>query len=229
MSAPATPGAAGAAATAPTVATVVIVFAKAPVPGQVKTRLVPTLGEAGAAALAARMLGHALAQAAAAGLGPVQLCAAPDATHPALQAAAAAAGATLAVQGPGELGQRMHRAFARALAQHGQALLIGTDAPALDAAVLRAAAQALQGHDAVFVPALDGGYALVGLRRADARWFAGMSWSHARVMHDTRERLRAAGVRWAELPPVADVDEPADLAHLPPGWLEGPRGAAPRP
>ncbi len=40
-------------------------------------------------------------------------------------------------------------------------------------------------------------------------------------MADTRERLRAAGLRWAELPPVADIDEPADLAHLPAGWLEG--------
>jgi len=40
-------------------------------------------------------------------------------------------------------------------------------------------------------------------------------------MHDTRERLRAAGLRWAELAPVADIDEPADLAHLPPGWLAG--------
>jgi glycosyltransferase A (GT-A) superfamily protein (DUF2064 family) len=80
----------------------------------------------------------------------------------------------------------------------------------------------------VFVPALDGGYALVGQRRADLRWFSDMTWGHDHVMEDTRERLRAAGVRWVELPPVADIDEPADLAHLPPGWLDGcpqaPRG-----
>jgi len=139
----------------------------------------------------------------------------------------------LAAQGPGDLGQRMHRAFARHLWRPGRALLIGTDAPALDAAMLRAAAQALQDHDLVFVPALDGGYALVGQRRADPRWFSGMTWSHPRVMADTRERLRAAGVRWAELPPVADIDEPADLARLPPGWLDGPlpaqRSAQPGP
>ncbi len=198
--------------------TAVIVFAKAPVPGLAKTRLAPVLGTAGAAALAERMLRHALAQATAAGVGPVELCATPDAGHPALQAAAAQHGATLAAQGSGDLGQRMHRALARSLAAHGRALLIGTDAPGLDAAVLRQAAQALQDHDAVFVPALDGGYVLVGQRRADARCFDGMAWSHARVMDDTRERLRAAGVRWAELAPVADIDEPADLVHLPPGW-----------
>ena len=201
--------------------TAIIVFAKAPVPGLAKTRLAPALGEAGAAALAECMLRHALAQAVAADVGPVELCAAPDASHPALQAAAAEQGVRLTEQGTGDLGLRMHRAFARSLMHHGRVLLIGTDAPSLDAGALRQAASALQDHDAVFVPALDGGYALVGQRRADPRWFTDMRWSHDRVMQDTRERLRAAGVRWAELPAVADIDEPADLVHLPPGWLDG--------
>lgn len=201
--------------------TAIIVFAKAPAPGLAKTRLAPVLGEAGAAALAERMLRHALDQAVAADVGPVELCAAPDATHPALQAAAADKGVCLTEQGTGDLGLRMHRALARSLMRQGRALLIGTDAPSLTAAVLRQAASVLQAHDAVFVPALDGGYALVGQRRADPRWFADMRWSHDRVMEDTRERLRAAGVRWAELPAVADIDEPDDLVHLPPGWLDG--------
>lgn len=200
--------------------TAIIVFAKAPVAGLAKTRLAPALGELGAAAIAERMLHHALAQATAADVGPVELCAAPDATHPALQAAAAEHGARLTEQGTGDLGLRMHRALTRSLLRHGRALLIGTDAPALDASVLRQAASALQDHDAVFVPALDGGYALVGQRRADPRWFSDMAWSHNRVMEETRQRLRAAGVRWAELPPVADIDEPGDLVHLPPGWLD---------
>jgi hypothetical protein len=203
------------------VSTAVIVFAKAPVAGLAKTRLAPALGAEGAAALAERMLRHALAQATAAEVGPVELCAAPDAAHPALRAAAAAHGASLTEQGTGDLGLRMHRALARSLMRHGRALLIGTDAPSLSAARLRNASQALQDHDAVFLPALDGGYALVGQRRPDPRWFSDMSWSHDRVMEETRERLRAAGVRWAELPAVADVDEPADLAHLPPGWIDG--------
>ncbi len=199
--------------------TLVIVFAKAPVAGLAKTRLAPALGPQGAAALAERMLHHTLAQARVAGLGPVELCAAPDTQHPALQAAAHQHGARLTAQGDGDLGQRMHRAFVRGLAQHPRALLVGTDAPALDATVLRQAAQALHDHAVVFVPALDGGYALVGQRQADPRWFDGMRWSHAQVMADTRQRLQAAGVRWTALPPVADIDEPADLAHLPAGWL----------
>jgi len=207
--------------------TSIIVFAKAPVAGLAKTRLAPALGADGAAALAARMLRHTLAQAVAAATGPVELCAAPDASHPLLQEAAACFGATLATQGAGDLGSRMHRAFERHLIRPGRALLIGTDAPALDAAMLREAAARLEDHDLVFVPALDGGYALIGQRRADPRWFAGMSWSHGRVMADTRERLREAGVRWAELPPVADIDEPADLVHLPPAWRASLAAAQP--
>jgi rSAM/selenodomain-associated transferase 1 len=203
------------------VSTAVIVFAKAPLPGLAKSRLAPALGASGAARLAERMLNHTLAQAVAAGIGPVELCAAPDAAHPSLRVAAEACGATLADQGPGELGERMHRALARLLGLHAGALLAGTDAPALDAAMLRQAARALDRHDAVFVPALDGGYVLVGLKRAEPRCFAGMAWSHCRVMQDTRERLRAAGLRWAELAPVADIDEPADLAQLPAGWAGG--------
>lgn len=204
--------------------TAIIVFAKAPVAGLAKTRLAPALGPAGAAALAERMLRHALAQAAAARLGPVELCAAPDATHPALRDAAATVDATLEAQGEGDLGERMHRALERALRRHPQALLIGTDAPALDAPMLQRAAAALADHDAVFVPALDGGYVLVGLRRADPRWFVEASWSHAQVMEQTRARLRAAGQRWHELPAVPDIDDAADLVHLPPGWLDAPGG-----
>lgn len=197
--------------------TALIVFAKAPVAGLAKTRLIPALGAVGAAALAERLLVHTLAQAAAAGFDTLELCAAPDTAHPALHHAAAAHGALLTAQGEGDLGARMNRALNRALAAHAHALLIGTDAPALDAAALRAAAQVLAGHDAVFVPALDGGYALVGLSRPAPALFEGIAWSTPAVMAATRERARAAGLRWAEQPAVADIDEPADLIHLPAG------------
>jgi rSAM/selenodomain-associated transferase 1 len=203
------------------VSTAVIVFAKAPVAGLAKTRLAPALGADGAAALAACMLRHALVQAVQAGVGPVELCGAPDAVHPALRDAAASFGVALTAQGGGDLGLRMHRALSRVLTDHGRALVIGTDAPALDAAMLREAAGRLLDHDAVFVPAFDGGYALVGQRRADPRWFSDMAWSTPGVMDATRRRLRAAGVRWAELAPVADIDEPRDLVHLPAAWRAG--------
>lgn len=198
--------------------TAVIVFAKAPVAGSAKTRLAPALGLEGAAVLATYMLEHALAQAVAASVGPVELCVAPDASHPALRQAAARFDTALTEQGAGDLGLRMHRAFARSLTRYGRVLIIGTDAPVLDAAMLREAAERLLDHDVVFVPAHDGGYALVGQRHADPRWFSDIPWSTAGVMEETRRRMRAARVRWAELAPVADIDEPGDLVHLPDAW-----------
>jgi len=201
--------------------TALIVFAKAPVAGAVKTRLIPALGAEGAAALAEWLLAHTLAAAVAAGFDHLELCVAPDTSHPAFGALAAAHGLALTVQGEGDLGARMDRALTRVLRCHRHALLIGTDAPALDAARLRDAAQALHGADAVFVPALDGGYALVGLQRAQPALFQGIAWSTAQVMAQTRTRALAAGLAWAECDPVADIDEPVDLIHLPAGWAAG--------
>lgn len=198
----------------------IVIMAKAPVAGLAKTRLIPALGAEGAAALAERMLVHAAQVAAEASTDTLEVCAAPDATHPAFTQLARDHRLQLTTQGEGDLGLRMHRAFVRVLALHDRAVMIGTDAPALDAACLRQALGALTEHDAVFVPALDGGYALVGLRRPQGCLFEGMAWSTAEVMARTRDRLNTAGLSWVELPPVADVDEPVDLVHLPAGWLQ---------
>ena len=216
----------------------IALMAKAPVPGLAKTRLAPALGAAGAAALAERLLRHAVAQAAGAAPGRVTLWAAPDATHPVFADLAQQHGLALAVQPvTPDLGARMAAVFARQGAgghaagdagDRGALLLMGSDIPALCSQTLRRAAAALQdGHPVVFVPALDGGYALVGLR-ADAETrhpglhaalFRQMVWSTAQVMAQTRQRLAVLGVVAAELPAVPDIDEPADLAHLPAGWL----------
>ncbi len=198
----------------------IIVFARAPVAGQAKTRLAPALGAAGAAALAERLLVHAVAQAAAAGSDTLELCLTPDGTaHPAIAELGRVHPAMAPTgQGGGDLGERMARALERALRSHRAALLMGTDAPALDATALRQAAAALAGHDAVFVPALDGGYVLVGLARPAPALFTGMAWSTPQVMQHTRERAARAGLRIAELAAVADIDVPDDLAHLPPEW-----------
>ena len=84
---------------------------------------------------------------------------------------------------------------------------------------LQRAAEALSHTDAVFVPALDGGYALIGLRRAAPSLFSAMPWSTPAVMARTRERLAAAGLQHSELAPLADIDEAADLVHLPAGFM----------
>jgi len=201
----------------------IIVMAKAPRPGEAKTRLIPALGADGAAMLAERMLRHTVTQACAAELGPVDLCCTPDSRHVAFEACAQAPAVELSVQAEGNLGTRMAAAFARwfdrASDPAKSVLMIGTDAPALEAGVLRLAAAALSRHDAVFVPALDGGYALIGLRRAQPLLFEGISWSTSHVMAQTRQRLAEIGWSHAELPSLADIDEPDDLAFVPAGWL----------
>jgi rSAM/selenodomain-associated transferase 1 len=193
----------------------VIVFAKAPRAGYAKTRLIPALGESAAAQLAEQLMYATLQQAIDAAVGPVELCVTPDRDHPAFTAAAGRHPIALTDQGDGDLGQRMARAFQRVLATQPRALLIGTDAPGLDATYLRHAAAALDDVDAVFGPAADGGYALVGLRRPVPSLFEAMRWSHDRVMADTRQRIARSHLRHVELPVLHDIDEPADLTHLP--------------
>jgi len=194
--------------------TPIVVFARAPVAGAAKTRLAPRLGAAGAARLHALLVERAIATALAAGLGPVELCAAPDAAHPFFRRCAERFGIALAAQVGGDLGARMHAALAR-VATAGGALLIGSDCPALTPAYLRAAAAALaSGGDAVFGPAEDGGYVLVGLRRVAPAVFDGIRWGAPSVMAETRERLRALRWRWHELAVLWDVDRPEDLARL---------------
>jgi hypothetical protein len=189
----------------------VIVLAKAPVPGAVKTRLVSALGAAGAARLHARLVERALDTALAAALGPVELCCAPDGAHAFFGACAARWGVSLTDQGGGDLGARMHRALAAGL----PALLVGADCPALDAGYLRAAASALRdGCDVVFGPAEDGGYVLVGASRIRPDAFAHIRWGGPAVMAEQRARLRTLGLSWRELETLWDVDRPADLERL---------------
>ncbi len=191
----------------------VAVFAKAPVAGEVKTRLVPLLGEAAAAELHETLVRRALATAREAGLGPVSLWCTPDTGHPFFAACAAEFGAALQEQRGGHLGERMARAFERLLA-NGPALLVGSDCPSLLASDLRAAATSLATHDAVVQPAEDGGYVLVGLARPVRGLFELIRWGEADVMRDTRDRLRSAGATWRELPMRWDIDRPEDYRRL---------------
>ncbi len=180
-----------------------------------KTRLVPLLGEKGAARLHARLVRHALATAAAAGFAHVELHCTPKIADPFFDAMRRRFGVRLRSQGRGDLGARMHRAFVRALARHPFVVLMGSDCPALRPADLRAALRALHGGaDAVFVPAEDGGYPLIGLRRVSRRLFDGIPWGSTQVMARTRRRLAALRWRWTELRAVWDVDRPEDAIRL---------------
>ena len=195
--------------------TPIIVFAKAPQPGEAKTRLIPALGPAGAAALHARLLEQTLETAKAAELREVELCCAPDASHPFFAACAATYGVVLTEQGSGDLGDRMHRAVERALGAAARVILIGSDCAVMTPGYLGAAeARLALGSDVVLGPAEDGGYVLVALARNDRALFEGIPWGSAAVLEETRARLRALGWGWRELETLWDVDRPADLERL---------------
>lgn len=194
----------------------VAVLAKAPMPGLAKTRLIPLLGAAGAARAQRGFALQTLATVHAASTGPLTLWCAPETGHRFFLALHARHGVVCQPQPPGGLGQRMAAAMAAHFAAqpHMPWLVVGTDCPALTPAHVQQAADALQTHDAVLIPAEDGGYVLLGLRRPLVSVFERIDWSTEQVFAQTLERLREAGATWAALPTLWDVDEPADWLRL---------------
>lgn len=192
----------------------IIIFAKAPLPGFAKTRLIPVLGAEGAAELAQQMLFNTLREAAAARIGAVELCVTPAIHDPAWCAMQLPAGITISDQGAGDLGARLARAAKRALDKAEPVLLIGTDCVEMSSDLLREAAQGLQCHDAVMHGTLDGGYALLGLKRFDPFLFSDMPWSTDAVAGITLARIEQLGwvVHVGRM--LHDVDEPQDLKYL---------------
>ena len=199
-----------------------IVFAKTPKAGFAKTRLIPALGADGAAALAKRLLEHTMEMVSPLSLRAdtaLELCVAGAQDHgffkPWLEQQIRSAHWQLTHQQGNDLGHRMQSALDRALAHACRAILIGTDAPSLDHGLIEAAFTALASNDAVFAPAFDGGYTLIGLRTPIPALFHDIEWGSPRVMQTSRDRLRAAKKKWVELAPMHDIDEPTDLIHLP--------------
>ena len=181
------------------------IFARLPVPGQVKTRLVPALGEEGAARLYARLLALTVEVARESGLD-FEL----RVTGGEVGAFQGLFGDDVPVvdQGDGDLGARMARVEA-------PALLIGSDCPGITAPLLRAAAAALEDRRVVLGPANDGGYYLIGYREPVPFLFEDMEWSTPKVLPETLARLAARGHGPAILPELADIDTAEDLAEWP--------------
>ena len=185
----------------------IIVFARAPVPRQAKTRLVPRLGEWRAASLHARLARHAVRTALAARCGPVELHG--TRRHSFFRSLRV----PFRLQRGADLGERLARALARA---RKPALLIGSDCLELGVADLRRAHRWLRGgSEVVLAPAEDGGYALVGLSRSRREIFQDIDWGGPRVYAQTVGKLGA--VRWKALRTVRDIDRPEDLERV--RWL----------
>src|SRR5512145_2581806 len=177
----------------------IAVFARTPVAGQAKTRLIPRLGAEGAARLQRQLIERALARAQALSGARVTLWTTGADDDAATFRLAGAAGARVRVQRGEDLGARMAAAFAETLDGRHPMLLIGTDCPAQTVDDLRAALAALDAADAVVQPAEDGGYVMIGMKNPHPGLFERIAWGSDTVLVDTRQRARELGVRLAEL------------------------------
>lgn len=191
----------------------VAILAKAPIPGLAKTRLIPHLGDVGAALLQRWLLQRTVAMAVVADVGPVTLWCTPDTRHPDFALCRSFGSVNLRLQPDADLGERMRTAIAESPTRAGT-LVIGTDCPLLTPPLLRRAADALIERNAVVIPAKDGGYVLIGMREASHQVFSDIDWSTEHVMMQTRERLAATGWQWDELDPLWDVDRMEDYQRL---------------
>ncbi|HEV8539891.1 MAG TPA: TIGR04282 family arsenosugar biosynthesis glycosyltransferase [Nitrospiraceae bacterium] len=198
-----------------------IIFAKAPIPGQVKTRLCPPLTPDEAATLHGSMVLDVLERTHPSTLRVAQgsrqgwdrfLACAPSSQHVFFSIMEERYGVSLLSQTGNDLGARMCDAF-RSIFELGyqKAVLIGTDVPSLSSRLVAQGLSSLATHDVVLGPALDGGYYLIGLKHLEAGLFADLPWSSDRVCELTQEKARALQLSLELLPPQRDLDTVEDV------------------
>jgi rSAM/selenodomain-associated transferase 1 len=197
----------------------ILIFAKEPLLGKVKTRLQPELGESGALALHCALITYQVNQLLASNLAPLELWVSSNPRHELFRGLVPTS--KLFVQQGQDLGQRMDHAFMQTLKSSRTAVIVGADCPSVDADYLTQALSALKGEsEAVFGPADDGGYVLVGLRERQPELFRNIPWGTSKVMSETQKHLRVAGLSTRILDSRWDVDRPEDLRRL--GELDPP-------
>jgi rSAM/selenodomain-associated transferase 1 len=190
-----------------------IIFARNPIAGRVKTRLIPALGIRGATALYREMLEQTLKTALR--LKGVNVSLWCTETGGDCSTYTDAYDSSLYIQQGNNLGERMHQAIEQQLQTAAHALLIGTDCPGFTTEHLESAFAALQSHDAVLGPSSDGGYVLIGLNQPQHHLFSDIDWSTDKVLEQTRQRLVAHKLSFKELEELHDIDTPDDLKLYP--------------
>ena len=192
----------------PNATTLLVILAKRPAAGRVKTRLCPPLLPQQAAQLAEAFIIDTCSS-----LGEVQGC---ERILCLDQPWTASSIATIDLwqQVDGDLGQRIEDVVMRGLQRASVVLVVGTDAPGLPPPLFEHAIALLQSSDAVLGPAVDGGYYLIGFTRFEPGLLAGLPWSTPHTLSSTLQRLRSRSYRVQELPCWFDVDDAADLKKL---------------
>ena len=197
---------------------IVLIFAKTPLMGQVKTRLESVLGQQGAMALHKALIESVISTVKGCSLSAMELWVSSDKHHDyfiSLCNLMNIENKDIYEQEGNDLGARMAHAASTALQRADYVVLLGADCPSVDAVYLTQALQLLeQGEEIVFGPAEDGGYVLLGLRQVPSEIFTQIPWGTAEVMKLSRQRLQQAGKKWVELSERWDVDRPEDLSRL---------------
>jgi rSAM/selenodomain-associated transferase 1 len=192
-----------------------LVFAKAPMPGRVKTRLHAVLEPEDCAALHARLVRLTLDKLTRSRLCPVELWCAPDCADAFFRDCRHDYGIELRTQAGDDLGQRMHNALRSSLETCDAAVLVGTDCPSLSRTDIdTTCGHLLAGTDVVLGPATDGGYYLVGLRQPRPELFTGIAWGRGEVLAQTLARACQQALQVHLLPRRDDLDTPADYRRF---------------
>ena len=197
-----------------------VIFAKAPIPGQVKTRLCPPLTPDEAATLYGSFVLDTLERTKAAVAKfklPIDryLACAPSSTHVFFKIMEERQGVRLIDQVGEDIGARMHQTFATLLTKgYRHVIMVGTDVPSLPLSQYQQACTLLASHDLVLGPALDGGYYLIGLKQPTPSLFTDMPWSTEHVLARTKEQAETLGLTLATTDPWRDVDTVDDLQAL---------------
>ena len=191
----------------------IVILCKAPIAGTVKTRLVPPLTDDEAMRFHTELAAKVISMIQASNLAPVRLWCSPDLNHPFFSEISDRKITETSNQVGADLGERMHFAITHALAESEvkSAILTGTDCVNLDEAYLTSALEALNDSAACLGPAEDGGYGLIGLKKAEPKVFAGMAWGTDSVCAETARAMNICFDQWQLLSLLWDVDRPRDL------------------
>ena len=189
-------------------------FAKAPVPGQVKTRMAPSLSPQRSAALASLMLTHSLSTISTVWPGRVVLTVSPDSSHPVFQHLNCIHSIEFSVQIDSDLGGRMAHVLAQGVQDSGAAVVMGCDVPYFDGSLLVRAHDMLEQGLDVVGPAEDGGFYLLGLHHFDTAIFRDIQWGTSSVLQDVNSRAEQVGMTLSRIATLRDIDNWSDLVWL---------------
>jgi len=195
-------------------APVLILMAKCPVPGQVKTRLMPAMNAERAAQVATILIERSVRLASDAWPGPVWLFAWPTVDHHLFRLLTQTTRIRLGVQSTGDLGEKMANAIGKFTTQGIATAVMGCDVPHCPPDTLRLASELLEHGNNVIGPSMDGGYYLVGLQKCRYELFTDIKWGSNDVLQATLAAAGRAGIEFTRLQVLQDIDRYEDLKHL---------------